>query len=462
MLEGIARKPRWLTVRGLSRQAFVFAIIFAVVFGVIALLEHKFATWQIVEGESGDLQSTLDDVEDNLFQAGRWRLNWYRQWDNGNEPSSYLILTGSGQLVDLTGDASSLLRTTMPVDKYIQRGPTLVKTDLGEDWLLENRRLNGGNVIAGIDGGELTSLKDPRALLETEIKKYSGKVENAGSIDTTIIRNFVTGSLVVDDSGKVLNTQGGLPLKLTLALPEAILDGKMHTVLVGDQVYAVASRRISTDSPAAVMVAFDLYSTDAIDESLRFNLLLASAAWLLAFSGYGTVAIVNKLKKNASGGLLEISTRQLIAQGENAPVEFKSTLRKNLETNLNDKKISFSVLKTIAAFINTNGGTLLIGVSDSGTVIGLDADGFANNDKMQLHLTELISDRIGNAHMLQVKMRFETLNEGEILRVDCTPGREPAYVKTENNSSFFVRTGPRTKELPLNEVHSYIRSHFER
>lgn len=86
---------------------------------------------------------------------------------------------------------------------------------------------------------------------------------------------------------------------------------------------------------------------------------------------------------------------ELIAGGETEGVEFKSTLRTNLHTGQPDDKIQMAVLKTAAAFLNAGGGTLLIGVADDGVVTGLAAGGFANEDKMSLHLVNLLRDRIG-------------------------------------------------------------------
>jgi len=61
---------------------------------------------------------------------------------------------------------------------------------------------------------------------------------------------------------------------------------------------------------------------------------------------------------------------ELIKKGESEKIEFKSTLRTNLYTKEIDKKIELSVLKTINAFLNSNGGTLLIGVNDKGELLG--------------------------------------------------------------------------------------------
>lgn len=66
---------------------------------------------------------------------------------------------------------------------------------------------------------------------------------------------------------------------------------------------------------------------------------------------------------NENGNL---SVEELIHRGESERLEFKSTLRWNLHTDSKDKRIEHAVLKTIAAFLNTQGGTLLIGVEDDG------------------------------------------------------------------------------------------------
>jgi len=84
----------------------------------------------------------------------------------------------------------------------------------------------------------------------------------------------------------------------------------------------------------------------------------------------------------------------LIARGESTRQEFKSTLRRNLKTGQDDTKVEDAVLKTVAAFCNTEGGTLLIGVEDNATILGIEADGFANLDRFSLHLSNLLGDRL--------------------------------------------------------------------
>ena len=82
--------------------------------------------------------------------------------------------------------------------------------------------------------------------------------------------------------------------------------------------------------------------------------------------------------------------------GESEAVEFKSTLRTNLHTGNKDPRMELAVLKTLAGFLNTNGGTLVIGVSDDGNPVGIQADGFDNEDKMNLHLVNIVKTLHGN------------------------------------------------------------------
>lgn len=156
----------------------------------------------------------------------------------------------------------------------------------------------------------------------------------------------------------------------------------------------------------------------------------------------------------------EASISDLLTKGESAEVEFKSTLRLNLYTGQKDEAIEHAALKTLVAFLNTHGGHLLIGVKDTGEIIGIDTDGFSSTDKMLLHLDNLISSRIGTHHMLCIRSRFETYDHQQILIVKCLPSKAPAYLSKGNAKHFFIRAGASTKELGVDEIHTYIEKRF--
>lgn len=154
------------------------------------------------------------------------------------------------------------------------------------------------------------------------------------------------------------------------------------------------------------------------------------------------------------------SVSELLAEGESLAVEFKSTLRTNLHTGQSDDKIQLSALKTIAGFLNNNGGTLLIGVADDGEVLGLDADNFPNEDKYGLHLVNLISDRIGQVFLPYIHPHFLDQDGKRVLAIRCERGPKAAFVKDGQLQRFFVRGGNATAELQGSAVPDYVKQRF--
>lgn len=156
----------------------------------------------------------------------------------------------------------------------------------------------------------------------------------------------------------------------------------------------------------------------------------------------------------------KLSIEELIASGESDAVEFKSTLRTNLHTGQVDEKIHLSALKTIAGFLNAKGGTLVIGVSDDGKVLGLAADGFPNDDKMALHLVNLIRDRIGELFLPYIHPHFDDQEGERVMVVQCEQGPKAAFVKDGGNQRFFVRGANATTELSGSAVMDYVKARF--
>ena len=152
---------------------------------------------------------------------------------------------------------------------------------------------------------------------------------------------------------------------------------------------------------------------------------------------------------------------ELVAGGESSEVEFKSTLRMNIHTNKTDKRLENSALKTLAGFLNTDGGTLLIGVSDDGAPAGIEADSFKNEDNMGLHLTNIVNARLGQNAMTSIRPRFEDYEDKRVLVVDCGRSPSPVYVQDGDTELFYVRTGPATSEMSVSDSVEYISRRFE-
>ena len=117
-----------------------------------------------------------------------------------------------------------------------------------------------------------------------------------------------------------------------------------------------------------------------------------------------------------------------IKHGETATVEFKSSLRWNINAKKFDREIGNAVLKTIVAFCNTAGGELFIGVADDGSIVGIANDGFLSADKFQLHLRNLLLDRIVPSVAELVEYGMVTIDDKTICHVTCTCGRSIKFV----------------------------------
>ena len=130
----------------------------------------------------------------------------------------------------------------------------------------------------------------------------------------------------------------------------------------GTSVYAgeAVEPVVPTGGGVAILEKADLATiTDAVVEQLKNDAELASA--VAAKLGVPTVAALRTVE-------------ELIENDEDFAVEFKSTARWDLKESKPNKAMEDAVVKTIAGFLNSDGGTLLIGIGNDGETLGLDHD----------------------------------------------------------------------------------------
>lgn len=165
--------------------------------------------------------------------------------------------------------------------------------------------------------------------------------------------------------------------------------------------------------------------------------------------------LVNRLMNRS-----QIASNILIEQGENQYTEFKSYLRYNSFKNDKDAAIELASLKTIAGFLNAQGGVLFIGVKDDGSILGTEKDGFENADKMMLHLHHLVTHRIGKEALNYVHVSAVELENKIILRVDCDASSQPVFITDGKEELFFVRIGNMTQSYNMKEMLEYVKHRF--
>ena len=160
------------------------------------------------------------------------------------------------------------------------------------------------------------------------------------------------------------------------------------------------------------------------------------------------------------------NAEELIKQGESKTLEFKSTLRWNLKEERKDRRgVTYAAVKTIAAFLNTEGGDLLLGVADDGSVVGIEQDRFDSDDKFMLHLTQCVRNGLGDRAGTCIDPRIQIIDGKAVCAVGCQRSPEPVFLKWKGVSAaeasdFFVRSGPGTVRLSRTDAKKYTSTRF--
>ncbi len=168
-------------------------------------------------------------------------------------------------------------------------------------------------------------------------------------------------------------------------------------------------------------------------------------------------------------GLIKFSRKQimkkLLKSGEGKKIEFKKSLRWDYEKNEFNKEMEKPVIKTIVGFLNSEGGNLIIGVSDGKEIVGLekdfqtlpkkDRDGFEN------YLTQIIRANIGSSCLRLIKIEFESIEEKAVCYIKVKMSEDPVFTRTNGAEEFFVRVGNSTASLSISESVNYIKNHWK-
>ncbi|MBT3751594.1 MAG: DUF262 domain-containing protein [Bacteroidetes bacterium] len=243
----------------------------------------------------------------------------------------------------------------------------------------------------------------------------------------------------------------------------------MNITLVSDH---LNKRKIGSKAPS-------IYIKDFSDENSGINAALNSH--LIGLEGFGIESddyaiflqeraklIFEQLKSRIE--LTRIDSpyeelEQLIAGGENDVVEFKSTMRYDVRNNVVNKKLEYVIAKTIAAFLNTEGGKLIMGVDDNQNIVGLSRDismlQKQSLDGFELHLIGVIKKYIGNQYSSYIKISFPAFDGLNICLVDISKSSRPVFIKYEEREDFFIRAGCSSHPLSRGEQSEYERVHWK-
>lgn len=149
----------------------------------------------------------------------------------------------------------------------------------------------------------------------------------------------------------------------------------------------------------------------------------------------------------------------LIRGGESKDVEFKSSFRWSFqEEKINARVIQTAALKEIVAFLNSGGGTLLLGVSDDGSIVGIEYDNYRNQDEYLRSLLSSIRERIGLRFVDAVQINFWQVSRHDIISVKCSPAASSEHAFLDEKE-LYVRQGPMSISLTGKQLADWLRGH---
>lgn len=190
------------------------------------------------------------------------------------------------------------------------------------------------------------------------------------------------------------------------------------------------------------------------------------AAGCIGVAGYA-VRLKSRIRRLRTGDLPfdESQWKAMIRQGETEQTEFKSSLRWNLKTQKTDKILEMVVIKTLSAYMNTNGGTLFIGVDDQGDILGIEPDYATfqkkpDRDGFMLKLSGLIGQHLGRQSHKFISTDIQVLDGRDICRITVVPGERPVFITEKGKEFFYIRAGASSVPLSMSEAHEYISSHW--
>ena len=195
--------------------------------------------------------------------------------------------------------------------------------------------------------------------------------------------------------------------------------------------------------------------------------------WIIAVGVLSVVALMllimrfrpkNKGIKPISGLGPDRDWLVIIDKGESDRIEFKSSLRWDFREEKLNKALESVIIKTISAFLNTEGGMLFIGVDDGGNILGIDNDYSVihqgNADGFLLVMTNLINKHFGKHVHRLVHANIVSVNGRDICIVEVQKSEKPVFIRKGESEEFYIRASAASVPLGMREASDYIRGHW--
>ncbi len=235
----------------------------------------------------------------------------------------------------------------------------------------------------------------------------------------------------------------------------------------------------------------DLLAEHILAKTAAISNMYVKAGWLGNATGYGSIIIettdapkqvilrdipnpqrtIARLWElvqpdfHKEGEAPELTAFEMIRDGENQYIEFKSSLQWDYHQQRVNKQLHLPVMKNLAAFMNARGGYVVIGVDDSRKVLGLSADLSSvrkkDSDGFENIFNQSFNKMIGAEFRHYVDVDFTIVEEVLVCVLRIRPSEYPIFVDVKGKETFYIRTGNASQPLSISQATRYIGRRFE-
>lgn len=428
--------PRWRQLgEAWKRNAFS-----VVLFLVVAVAQYSFVSFQVIRTLDKDLATSASDVAKLAYDGRQWTP---AAFSTGSvDVSNWFVVGADGAILDIESSLPSLLGTVTSPPAASFLGPTTVVSDFGETWRLFAKHLDDGYLALGVR--ERKDLPTVDSVLLHDAELFGRTKAQALSTPQTRTSQDVEVAIVAGD-GRMLRAWGGIPLRMVDAqerLPEGVRD--VHS---GSKTYRVICILMRSTAGALVGRVSVHREITTMRVTLRHLLLFD-----LALLGLSVISLVgwaaNHIRRS-------IDIKEALRRREGPEIEFKSSFQWDVEKQIQNKDLQREVVKAVAAFLNTDGGYLFIGVTDDAVVCGLEPDinlMDGNVDKLLRAIVQRLLNDIGPGFAGLWQARLERIGGRVVCAVTVDPASNGAWV----GEDLFTRSGSSSRPLKGREAAQYL------
>jgi Putative DNA-binding domain len=433
------------------------AIVCTVFFSLVAITQSYYVESQARAEALVQLNVWAKDINNSIYINDRWDFDGYR-----NDPtisSNYYIIAADGLVIDIEGYISNLI----PAPKFsLELKPNKIQaitTKEGQHWRLLVKPVKHGSVVLGMPNSHDSSIVD-KELIYNAKKFDSLTVDESANLPPRWIGQLV--EYAVLDSLSFLRTQwGGVPLEIDKDIFDKLLKDSVLYRKIGEKEYLALANQIVNKrygrTVGLVLVSMDItLQQHALRAQKIFNYTVAGISLIVIVSIIGSFWVVQERQKRKH----RIPAEEALKLGENQNIEFKESLEVD-KTGQRNPGVLHDALRTIAAFLNTTGGTLFIGISDKPEIVGLEKDFHIcqkhDSDGFELKLRSLLN-RFHPIPLEKISIRFELIDQKTICAVDVQQIAKSEVVHFDGE--IHIRFGNLTKKLDGEQLTNWLKERF--